>query len=1307
MRRFLSISIRRAALALALLVAGVVQASAGEYLCRHISIDDGLSQSNVTALARDHRGFLWIGTRFGLNRFDFTNLINYYHVDGDDTSLPDNLIENLYVDKDDRLWVACDKGAARYDQTTNSFVQMTCDGEKVNARSFFDEGAGVIIGGGGRLYYYDKAGDRIALLHTKGGTRFYYTDIHYWKPGYYILATRWDGLWIYDRAHAVISRMPGCDERRIVASMVDSRGRLWVSAYGEGVSCYERDGARSHTINLGSRGLANNIVLDIVEKDGEIWLATDGGGVNIYSPELDQFTDNDESGSLGSLGSVSALYIDRHGSVYCGTVRDGAATIREVAIRTFQNNDGSDLRVSAVSSVVADGSGHVWIGDDGQGVFIHEEGSTRFSHVPSTRSLKVVNMAPYDDNTLILSTFDRGFFLLDKSTGALRDVPPALKKHYEGNASKALAEHIVKLSNGKLAIFTDHIATFDPATGQLEECPYTPNARITPFYNNRGLVLGLGDDFIGEYDSLTGEARTVYRHKGRLSCAAFDGDHTVYVGTESGLGALDMTTGSLTMLNSSGLGHVSSLILEGERLWIGAGNSLYLKALQHDNIVSFGRFDGVSANEYIPMACQMTDRYVYMGGVNGLLRINRGEISHFYENPSDPAISLSDIEIDGVSLYRNISDGYLPVDQGHNTIRLSVIADGENAGNHQLYRFVVRSSQGERVIDTYDNFIVINLLSPGEDYDIYTASVRPDGMATEPHKLLTLAVMAPWYQSWWAMALLITLVTGTVIYNEIRRRRANARRISSQVEAYRSASLEKEVAFLVNTNHALRTPLTMIYAPVKMLLEKVRSGDEVDLENELENIYRNTKRMRDVIDMAMELHQVGTMPEVTGTEPLDIGKSVAASVEQHRQEIDNKHIEVRMDVADDAIVQIAAAPDRFRIVADTLLESAVRRSSDNDLLTIRVRRLDDGSVRVEFSDHGIALPEEQLARLFSYHYADSDQAAVNSIDLAYSRSIIEALGGHVGADNNSDGGVTAWLELPQGELSADTARKSRRNVPVVAESPAEPILANVDTSEMTVIVVEEDNDLCMFVSSQLSGHFRRVLHAFNGKDALIMIRQNQPDIVISSVMLPIKSGIELCLDIKSSPETSHIPVILLTALKEGPSLENAYAAGADSYLSKPFDMNVLMLRLRNLLHNRSVMKQRYSEASHSELHRRQLPNADETFLLKIDRIIVDNIEDSNFSVDTIAAEMHTSRTVLYSKFKSITGMTIGAYVNDYRLRRAKELLRETTLTVSEISEQLGFSSQRYFSTFFKERTGVSPTAFRAAPGEAPQSTSDQ
>lgn len=1282
-----------------LLLASGLRSGASEYLCRQISVDDGLSQSQVTDIVRDGRGFLWIGSRFGLNRYDFSGVTNYYSEKSDTSSIPDNSIAGLFVDSRDTVWVAGESGVAYYSRHNDSFVRLTCEGVSLNARSFYDEGNGLLIGGGGTLYFYDYACEKTVKLQTKGGSNYFYTAIHNLKPGLYVLATRWDGLWLFDRQHATITSLPDCDEKRIMASMIDSTGRLWISVYGRGVFCYERDGSRTHILKSDINGLGNDVVRDIVEKEGHIWLATDGGGINIYNPQESRFIkENDEV--LSQLGAVTRLYIDRHDNIFGGTARKGAFAIRQVAIRTFQTSSSNSLNTSIISSIFRDETeGKLWIGTDGNGIFTHREGSALFNPVTTTSGLKIISMTDYDRHTLIVSTFDKGIILLDKSTGRMSRAPAQLESLYECNKSKGISMFFHRLSNGSVALLTDHLAIFNPSDGSVKEHSQAPNEALVPFYNNRGLLMYSGHTFVGEYDILTGSSRTIHSQKGRITCAAFDGDRTIYIASDASVSAIDINSGAVTPLADINIGYVSAIAVEDGHLWVGSNNSLLMKDLKNGDTIRFGRYDGVEANEYMPEATQVTDGYLYFGGVNGLVRIDRHDITRFHTPGPDPAISVSGLEIDGSPAFNFLFSDYIEVEPSHSHVRIKIISDGNNALYRPHYRFFIRSGGQEQIVETFDNFINLGNLDTGTTYDISAATVRPDGKAGAPQHLLKVAMMAPWYDSDWTwLVMLVIAAIGFLVFDQ-HRRRNNKRRVASQLEAVRSMSLEKEIAFLVNTNYALRTPLTMIYAPIKMLIERLGKGEQVDIENELQHIYRNTKRMRDVIDMAMELHNVGTLPQETAQIRQDLRLSLRDAKALHSAEIENKHIDVTIEASDTLPDILLSAPDRMRVVLDILMQNAVRRSAEGSTIKITLGVVDGNCIRIEFSDHGPILDESSLESLFSSTSVHESNSVGNSLGLAYAHNIIETLGGRSGALNNpqAEGGATVWIEIPVDLAPLEFSRKSRRPATAPTHNPPqEAPFVNVDTSDLTVVVVEEDNDLCMFVSSQLAGHFKRVLHAFNGKDALLLIRQEMPDIVVSSVLLPFKSGIELCLDIKSSPETRHIPVIILTTLKEGPQLENAYGAGADSYLTKPFDMNVLLMRMRSLLHTRSVLKQRYSTDTTERTTSRGLPNADESFILKIDRLITENIDNPNFNVDTLAREMNMSRTVIYSKFKAITGNTIAAYINDYRLRKAKEMLSETNLSISDISEHLGFSTQRYFSTFFKDRTGLTPSAFRSS-----------
>ncbi|MDE6468185.1 MAG: helix-turn-helix domain-containing protein, partial [Muribaculaceae bacterium] len=419
-------------------------------------------------------------------------------------------------------------------------------------------------------------------------------------------------------------------------------------------------------------------------------------------------------------------------------------------------------------------------------------------------------------------------------------------------------------------------------------------------------------------------------------------------------------------------------------------------------------------------------------------------------------------------------------------------------------------------------------------------------------------------------------------------------------------------------------------------------------------------------------------------------------IDKHCVEVGDKDLKITYLPAEE---MFPAVYDRQRIatVIDTLLNNAIQRSTEGSPIKIKAVS-DTGFIRVSIIDEGEKLDDATLRQLFSKYFNDDNSKFGNSLGVAFAKNIIELQGGNIGVNNNENAGVTVWFEIPEADTPlAEAYTKRRRKLEnTLPANPAETetVVDDIDTTPLTAIVVEEDVDLCMFITRQLQPFFNKVLHSFNGKDALILIKQNLPDIVISSVMLPIKSGLELCRDIKSSPETSHIPVVLLTAIKEGSTLETAYSAGADSYLSKPFDIQILLTRCRNLLHSRAVIRRRYAASAAPATTAPTIANADESFIMKIDKIISENISETDFGVNEIVDAMALSRSALYARFKSLTHTTLGQYIADKRLAIAKDMLANSSLSISEIAERVGFNSQRYFSTFFKERQNMSPSAYR-------------
>lgn len=1119
-------------------VVGSTQAHAAQYLCRYLGVDRGLTNSNATTVTRDGRGFLWVGTRYGLNRYDFSQTDNYFHNPDDAHSIPDNHIRNLLCDSHKRLWVATERGVVTYNEKTDDFTPVLHKGKPVGIRSMVETSEGILMGGVGRLYFCRHGSEVLEQVAMKGGSNIYYTKIIPWQTGTYILATRWDGLWLYDRRRGTARRLPGVTETDIMATAVDRQGNLWVSPYSQGFFCYRTDGTRSDMITTANSALSSNRILDLLPHKGQIWIATDGGGVCIFDPIANKFTNN----TLAEHKAVTALYADRHENIYGATVRDGALSIREVAMTSYNRVTAPRAELSAIITMCRDRQGTVWLGDDGNGVLrITPEGEPR--NVPSTAGMKVTGIADLNNNQLLISTFDGGFKILDKNSGAISAVTPALNAVAQEALSVAVPLHLCTIDNNRVALTSKKIYIYEHAEGKLSQLPVPTSLALQPFYHDPSRLMCIVNGTAMQFDlSGAGKHRTLGKlPSGRnLDCAHFDGNKWLYLAGLNHLRRIDITTGKATDIPLTNIRRITSILADGDRLWLASNRSLYLVDQRTGRQLRFGDYDGVTPNEYLPQAKLLTPDALYFGGVNGLLRVVPDDVDRIVNSETTPILNVADLTVDGKSVFGQITDTKIQLPHSYTNATLRVVADANHYLQRQPVRYYLRGATDDRLIETSDNLLPLSGLQPGEEYELLWSCALPDGRWTEPKQLISMAVSIPWYNTVWMRGLLILMLGGGLITYEYRRRKLQRLRLERHLEEERRHSMEREIDFLVNTNQALRTPLTMIYAPVKQMLEQTRKNPSAVEVSTLELIYTNTKKMRDAMDSALEMHRL--------------------TYKRNPQQVNDVELQEK--------------------------------------------------------------PEE----------------------------------------------------------------------PTPQNTPADEV-SLIDMRHLNVLIVEEDADLSTFLSSALSPYFNSVSNTCNGTEAWEMVQRSAPDIVITAQSLPGLTGLELCRNIKQCADTAHIPVILLTAFRDDPERARGYSAGADSHLSKPFDLNVLLTRCRNLLHTRSVIRKRYESATPSASEQPR-PTAFENFLRRADSIIADNIERGDLGIDTLMDKLHMSRSSLYAKFKEITGDTPGNYIIAWRIRHAKQLLADPQLSIAEISDRLGFSSQRYFSTFFKDHTSLSPSKFR-------------
>ena len=1260
-----------------------------DYLVSALTLSDGLSHPSVKCVLRDSKDYLWIGTKGGLNRVDKGRVSSYRHNPALKNSIPDNDIIDIFEDGNGKVWIICSTGVVCYNRQADNFEHVTTHDKKtLRARSHLLLPSGILFGGAGNIFFYDYNTKDIKTKDTKGGSEKYYTSIHPWTRDRYLLATRWDGLWIYNTKTGDIERFPIFDGRRVMASAVDSDGDLWISEYGEGIHLISRAGQiiPLHIPDINNSG----IVLDILECDGKMIFATDGEGLISYDKisGKSERIDTQENFS-GTLRSVNCLYRDDYDYIYAGTVRGGLIYMHPTPMLTI--GVLPEMEAFTVTSLVADRNKY-WVGIDGNGIMLFEpDNANHVTPIPETKGLKIVSLDNFDDHNLLVSTYDSGLYLFDKSKGTLSSPPNWIKIISDKNKSTGIPIDIKRLPGDKIALVTDKIYISDLSGSKVSviEPNQSMNARLRVFYTDTDHMLCYNEQEVFQIDLDEEKATSLFKTSGNyVECATFDGNRFIYAGTSSGVEQFDFETGKVISSRQrlpAGSG-VTAIAYNDGKLWIGALGRLFMRELPDGKIRNFGPDDGVAPNEFIYKSIISTPQHLLMGGVNGLLKISLADIDDYKSRHSNTHLTLGEVIIDGLPVDMDKNIAKLP--DNYSTVKLRLTGGNPNPVVADAVRIYIGQNSIGSPIESDDNTLTLGHLQStrGGRYDIYASIKDDEGKWTKPNHVGAILVPVAWWQKPFAIVIICILAAIAlglgIIYLYSRRKN----KVVKRMEAHKRKDLEKEVGFLMNLNYELRTPLTLIYSRLKMLTDSVNKGNipENKMIEELDNIYRSTSKMRDIINTTVDLWRSGDMQTGENLEEIEVDDWIREMLTEIKPLLQEKRLSVSTDGLQTHL-KMTCDLKRATIALHNVLRTTINHAAEKTEISLESNEVEE-YIRIQisfFNDDSHGAGEE-------FRYADHLMALMDG-ELTYTRN-----------DDTTPSVIV--MEFPRKlkrntelkENASNTALNVISTDPSSEEEKAINENPDFDLSHLTAIVVEEEPELRELFVSALSSKFKRVLEASNGKDALTFIKNSNPDIIITEARLPQMTGLELCRIIKKTKEYSHIPVIMLTTRLEEMSIANGNNYGADNYLTKPFDIGVLEKRCVSVLKSFDRVRQWYrSQASDILPTDKRHSNDAEAFVLKVKDIIAQNIHTAGFGVDDVVEKMLVSRSTLYSRFKELTGQSLGNYINDYKVNRAKEMLATTNMTMVEISDALGFTTQRYFSTFFKDKTGVTPTAFRS------------
>lgn len=1283
---------------------------ASHYYFKQISLKEGLP-STVRCIYAEKKGFVWIGTRSGLGRFDGHELKRYTYQSDNPNSLPHNHIHQIVEDSLHNIWIMTDKGIARYRRRSDDFdVIKNNNNQNIIVNASCRTSQGILFGARNKIYFYSYKDDSFVLVRDfASDAQFSISFIGMWNAETVLCASRWQGVLLLNLRTGEVSPPPFDCGKEIMEIMIDSRQRVWVAPYNNGIRCFAKDGALLASYTTRNSRLNNDVVLCMAERDGHIWIGTDGGGINVLDPETQEISVLEHiPGNNYSLpvNSILCLHNDVNNNMWAGSIRGGLINIREISMKTYTDAvPGNDAGLSdnTVLSLYQDSvSGDIWIGTDGGGLNRLNPGTEKFRHYQATWKTKVASITGFTSNELLLSLFSKGLFIFNKST---ENLTPLVVDNEEINnliRYSGRTVNVYQMVPGSVLLLGSHIYRYDIASGKVDVIKEEE-----------------GEDFVGTILPVSLGSRTSYfcdLHRiyaldhstnklhavftcGRdtlINSVSRDERGVFWIGSNRGLSSYNPVNHEYQHLPTTLFDEIISIVCDRKgKVWIGTDQMLFAWLINEKRFVLFGESDGVLINEYLSKPKLVSTKGdIYMGGIKGLLRIDRNLP---IESSEYPQMQLTDVLINGESVNDALSAEPIgiSVPWSSKSIAIRVMSCEKDIFRQKIYRYQI-AGLNEQYIDSYSPELIVRSLPPG-NYRIMASCSTKDGNWTPLQQVLSLTILPPWYKTWWFIMCCVLIVSGAIIQTFLVTLRRKENKLKWAMKEHEKQMYEEKVRFLINISHELRTPLTLIHAPLNRILKTLSPTDSNFVP--LKSIYRQSQRMRDLLNMVLDLRKMEVGVSKLQIYPQRLNDWVLEVSADFVGEAEAKNVEINYQL-DEQIEEVSFDRDKCEIILTNLLINALKHSPEGTGITIITKLLsEEQRVRISVSDQGCGLQQVDVNKLFTRFYqGNGEQRNGSGIGLSYSKILAELHGGNIGARDNETVGATFFFELPLQAISEEVLCEPKAYLnELITDSGGENI---PDTNAFvmgnySLLVVDDNQDLVDFLRDMLKDKFKQIYAAADGVEALELLRKYQPDIIVSDVMMPRMNGYELCKQIKEDIAVSHIPVILLTARDDEQSQLQGYKIGADGYLTKPFEEEMLLELIRSRLRNREQTKARYLNAGLLPAPEDStFSQADETFLLKLNKIITDHLSDSELDVAFLCREIGMSRATLYNKLKALTDVGVNDYINKLRIEKAILLITTTNLNFTEIAERCGFTTSRYFSTLFKQYTGETPTKYR-------------
>lgn len=1251
----------------------------GEFTFHNISDLSGISLREINSVVRDDDGFIWAASRTGILRVASSDYQLY--------ELPfitTDVMKMKMACRNNLLVAATQNGQLfRYNRILDRFERWATLSPRLGVEGWVTN---LLIDADGKVWISTSVGiflcmgkERVEAFQSTTG-RCYITSL---DDGY-ALAFVQSAVYSIDTRKQEKSRLGGQMPHFISSARYDARSkRVWVGTYDVGL--WQYDLQEQEVKKAAVPQFPKLIVRDIlIPDDSTLWVGIDGGGICILDSGACRMLhvlheDLDKPSSLRG-NSVSSLLLDDRGRIWTATNSGGLQYVETkpsvVEHLVHGINNPQSLHNNEVNHMMADGQGNLWIATS-DGISRRDARTQEWKQLYGGRQQSFLSLASDGKGRIYAGTYGDGLYVLDEASG--REL-----HHYThqdgtifGPAGFVFATYTDSDGDVWIGGVKGNVYCRRSSDGSLRTYDTQPVycfAECLPGQILLGCAYGLLllDKETGKFDVLLSN-HTVYG-------IAVVG-HTVWACTSGdGLIGLDMRTAEQTHITTrQGLpgNYTKSLLAVGDHLWVGTDKGLCRIHLPQLRIRTFAAQQLLANVSFsINAACRLPDGRIAFGSNNGAVLLHPEKVDTMHVSGR---IYFSDIRVSGRSIRENPDvELTVPVDSlstlrlsyPQNSFTLSVLPLG-NVSASFLFSWKLEGQDNEWNTYTTNRYINYTNLPAGN----YTLAIRLYDGGILSERKLTVVVAPPFWQTIWFRLIVLVLIAGLLFLF-----------VRSYLQRLHRRYADEKIRFFTRMAHDIRTSLMLIKAPMEELRKETGlsewGGKCLSLATE------QTTRLSD------------TATQLLDFEKLDIGCEQPLFADLNLADLFNRRTAVYRSYAAGRQICIEAhfSPEDYRVqadvrmmerVIDNLLSNAVKYSNPGGRIEVSfIGKKTEWTLRIK--DYGMGIGKTAQRKLFCEFYrgdnAVNTEIVGSGIGLLMTKKYVSIHGGRIDVTSQPGVGTTFDVTVP--------FRPASETEDVAVSTPAKPEVAvveeEVEVHDMHILIVEDNPALCEFMIHPLREHFR-VTAAGDGQQAWEMMSDLQPDLVVSDIVMSRMDGFELCRRIKSTYETCHIPVILLTALSDKANQLHGLGLGADNYLVKPFDMALLASRITSIIRNRRTVLKKAVEAERDDAHSIVANRMNDEFIKKAVDCVRANMSNESFGKEDFASALALSQSLLYKKIKALTNLSVVEFIRSIRLNYAMEKLRSGEYNVTEVSEMCGFSTPAYFSKVFKEHFGKTPT----------------